>query len=152
MDIVIFKVIKKPLVVRLSQVIHKVVIQNPVRNQEGLRLKKWLLLDEDIISNCPSEKAPPQSPVYELNRCHLERLAFISSGIFSSNRRIMREAQTYLPVNPKKDWTKKDHVWLSRMLSVNVQDFNIKQKKESKQGLGTLLWEEVAVPKMISSI
>lgn len=35
-NIVIFKVIKKPLVVRLSQVIHKVVIQNPVRNQEGL--------------------------------------------------------------------------------------------------------------------
>lgn len=69
----IFKVIKKPLVEWLSQVIHKVVIHYPVRNQEGLRLKKWLLLDEDIISNCPSEKAPPQSPVYELNRCHLER-------------------------------------------------------------------------------
>lgn len=74
----ISKVIKKPLVVWLSQVIHKVVIQNPVRNEEGMQLKKWLLLDEDIISNCPSEKAPPQSPIYELNCCHLDRLAFIS--------------------------------------------------------------------------
>lgn len=91
-DTVIFKVIKKPLVLRLSQVIHKAVIQNPVRNQEGLGMKKWLLLHEDIISNCPSEKAPPQSPVYELNRCHLERPDFISSGIFSSNIHILRKS------------------------------------------------------------
>lgn len=58
----IFQVIKKPLVVWLWQVIHQVVIQNPVRNEEGLQLKKWLLLDEDITSTWPSEKAPPQSP------------------------------------------------------------------------------------------
>lgn len=34
-DTVIFKVIKKTLAEWLSQVIHKIVIQNPVRNQEG---------------------------------------------------------------------------------------------------------------------
>lgn len=55
--IVIFKVIKKPLQKWLSQVIRKVVIQTlfekPGREEHAL--KKWQLLDEDIMQDCPSE-------------------------------------------------------------------------------------------------
>lgn len=99
MNIVIFKAIKKPLAVRHSQVIHKVVIQNPVIKQGGLRQKKWLLLDGVIISNCPSEKAPPPSPADELNLCHLGGWASFLLAFSHQTDDIRRKAQTYLPGN-----------------------------------------------------
>ena len=132
-DIVIFKVIKKPLVVWLSQVIHKVVIQNPVRSKEAMWPKKWLLLDEDIISNCPSEKAPPQSLIRALNRCHLDRWAFIPAGIFLVKQVKSKESSNLFTCEAKERLNRNNYIWLSRV-SQCVGAFDVKQ---SKRSLGT---------------
>ncbi len=64
--IVIFKVIKKPLLKRLSQVIRKVVIQTLFEkpSREECALKKWRLLDEDIMQDCPSENVPSRNILF----------------------------------------------------------------------------------------
>lgn len=79
--IVIFKVIKKPLQKRLSQVIRKVVIQTlfekPGREEHAL--KKWQLLDEDIMQDCPSENAPSRNILSFLKQANPPQLIILVS-------------------------------------------------------------------------
>lgn len=79
--IVIFKVIKKPLLKRLSQVIRKVVIQTLFEkpNMEEHALKKWQLLDEDIMQDCPSENAPSRNILSSLKQANPPQLIILVS-------------------------------------------------------------------------
>lgn len=79
--IVIFKVIKKPLQKWLSQVIRKVVIQTlfekPGREEHAL--KKWQLLVEDIMQDCPSENAPSRNILSFLKQANPPQLIILVS-------------------------------------------------------------------------
>lgn len=78
----IFKVIKKPLQKRLSQVIRKVVIQTLFEKpgREEHTLKKWQLLDEDIMQDCPSENAAGRNILSFLQQASAPRLIILLSG------------------------------------------------------------------------
>lgn len=82
--IVIFKVIKKPLQKRLSQVIRKVVIQTlfekPGREEHAL--KKCQLLDEDIMQDCPSENAQSRNIVSLLKQANTPQLIILVSDFY----------------------------------------------------------------------
>lgn len=56
-DVVISRVIKKPLAARLSQVIYKAVSGNRVRSEAGRTPRKRLLLDGGLLTNRPAFSA-----------------------------------------------------------------------------------------------
>ncbi len=105
--IVIFKVIKKPLLKRLSQVIRKVVIQTLFEKpgSEECALKKWRLLDEDIMQDCPSENAPSRNILSFLKQANPPQLIVLLSDfifitialrVLKHLRKIMKNVSLFL--------------------------------------------------------
>lgn len=135
-DIVIFKVIKKPLVIRLSQVIHKIVIQNPVRNQEGLRLKNWLLLDRVIIQ-LPKWDGSLTIFCLWANSLSFRKMGFHFIWHFLIKKANPEQSPNLFP-RASRDRLNTSYVLLSQMLPFNIQDFKMKQRTNMALAKDTL--------------